>query len=136
MAWADGVPIDATTFAYSINRALDPCIHFGEAYALHDLQDAKAFNNGTCPPGAIKSATTLLGSTIQTPDPLTLRLRLEHPAGQLLSALTSPMSWVVPQALVEQYTRLANTAPIPMMSSQPGLNICSTEGHSVATSTC
>ena len=25
MAWADGTPIDATTFAYSINRTLDPC---------------------------------------------------------------------------------------------------------------
>jgi ABC-type transport system substrate-binding protein len=24
MTWADGVPIDATTFAYSINRILDP----------------------------------------------------------------------------------------------------------------
>ena len=25
MTWSDGTPIDATTFAYSINRTLDPC---------------------------------------------------------------------------------------------------------------
>jgi peptide/nickel transport system substrate-binding protein/oligopeptide transport system substrate-binding protein len=113
MTWADGVPIDATTFAYSINRALDPCIHYGGAYSLHDLLGAKAFNTSACPPGAVKSTATLIGSTIQTPDPLTLRLQLADPAGAFLSELTSPNSWAVPQALVEQYTHLANTPPYP-----------------------
>ena len=32
MAWADGTPIDATTFAYSINRTLDPCLGSGASY--------------------------------------------------------------------------------------------------------
>jgi peptide/nickel transport system substrate-binding protein/oligopeptide transport system substrate-binding protein len=105
MIWADGSPIDATTFAYSINRALDPCLASGVAYFLFDLAGAQAFNGGQCPPGAIKSTATLIGTSIQTPDPLTLRLTLAHPAGYFLAALTWPTSWAVPQALVERYTR-------------------------------
>ena len=105
MAWADGSPIDATTFAYSINRALDPCLWSPVAsYYLFDLAGAQAFNSGKCPSGAIRSTATLIGSSIQTPDPLTLRLTLAHPAGYFLSALTWPTSWAVPQALVEKYT--------------------------------
>ena len=46
----------------------------------------------------------MIGSSIQTPDPLTLRLTLAHPAGYFLSALTYPTSLAVPQALIEKYT--------------------------------
>src|SRR4029077_4158361 len=65
---------------------------------------AQAFNSGKCPSGAIKSTATLIGSSIQTPDPLTLRLILAHPTGYFLSALTYPTSWAVPRALIERYT--------------------------------
>jgi ABC-type oligopeptide transport system substrate-binding subunit len=92
MTWADGSPIDATTFAYSINRSLDPCTGSSTAYFLFDLAGAQAFNSGKCPLGALKSAETLIGSTIQTLDLLTLRLTLAHPAGYFLSALTWPTS--------------------------------------------
>ncbi len=112
MAWSDGTPIDAATFAYSINRALDPCLASPVSYYLLDLVSAQAFNNSACPTGAIKSAATLIGSTIKTPDPLTLRLTLAHPAGYFLSALTSSPSWAVPQALVERYTQ-------PRLPQQP-----------------
>jgi ABC-type transport system substrate-binding protein len=94
MTWANGTPIDATTFAYSINRTLDPCTGASPdlvALHLYDLAGAGAFNKGTCPTGAIKSAATLIGTTIQTPDPLTLRLTLAYPAGYFLSALTWPL---------------------------------------------
>jgi len=104
MTWADGSPIDATTFAYSNNRALDPCT--GAPFIishLFALAGAEAFNNSACPSGAIKSTATLIGSTIQIPDPLTLRLTLAHPAGYFLSALTWPTSYAVPQALKERY---------------------------------
>jgi peptide/nickel transport system substrate-binding protein/oligopeptide transport system substrate-binding protein len=104
MAWSDGTAIDATIFAYSINRALDPCLGSGVSYYLFDLAGAETFNKGTCPSGAIKSTATLIGSSVQTPDPLTLRLTLTHPAGYFLSALTYPTSWAVPQTLVEKYT--------------------------------
>ena len=32
MKWSDGTAIDANTFAYSINRALDPCFASGVSY--------------------------------------------------------------------------------------------------------
>jgi peptide/nickel transport system substrate-binding protein/oligopeptide transport system substrate-binding protein len=105
MVWSDGSPIDATTFAYSINRALDPCLEsYTVSYYLFDLAGAEAFHNSACPDGAIKSTATLIGASIQTPDPLTLRLTLAHPAGYFLAALTSPPSWAVPQPLIEEYT--------------------------------
>ena len=104
MTWSDGTPIDATTFAYSINRTLDPCTGTYTATYLYDFAGAEAFNNSACPAGAIKSTATLIGSTIQTPDPLTLRLTLGHPAGYFLSALTYPTSYAVPRALIEKYT--------------------------------
>ncbi len=106
MTWADGTPIDATTFAYAINRSLDPCTGASpDVVALHlyDLAGAEAFNTSVCPAGAIKSTATLIGASIQTPDPLTLRLTLAHPAGYFLSALTWPTSWAVPQPLIERY---------------------------------
>jgi peptide/nickel transport system substrate-binding protein/oligopeptide transport system substrate-binding protein len=106
MTWADGTPIDATTFAYSINRTLDPCTGASPdlvALHLYDLAGAKAFNTSACPAGAVTSSATLIGASIQTPDPLTLRLTLAHPAGYFLAALTWPTSYAVPQALIERY---------------------------------
>jgi peptide/nickel transport system substrate-binding protein/oligopeptide transport system substrate-binding protein len=110
MTWADGTPIDATTFAYSINRTLDPCTQAYPAYYLYDLAGAEAFNNSACPFGAIKSTATLIGASIQTPDSLTLRLTLAHPAGYFLARLTRPTSWAVPQTLIERYTQPVHSA--------------------------
>jgi ABC-type oligopeptide transport system substrate-binding subunit len=115
MRWSDGTPIDATTFAYSINRTLDPCTQAYPAYYLYDLAGAEAFNNSACPFGAIKSTATLIGASIQTPDPLTVRLTLAHPAGYFLTKLTRPTSWAVPQTLIERYTQ-------PVHSSYNGSN--------------
>jgi ABC-type transport system substrate-binding protein len=104
MTWSDGTPIDAQTFAYSINRALDPCTQSPVANYLYPIKGARAFNTGACPPGAVKSATTLIGSALLTSDPLTLNIILSQPAGYFLTALTNPIAWGVPQALVERYT--------------------------------
>jgi oligopeptide transport system substrate-binding protein len=107
MTWANGTPIGATAFAYSINRALDPCLEsYVVSYSLFDLAGAEPFHSSACPDGAVKSTDTLIGAAIQTLDPLTLRLTLARPAGYFLAALTSPPSWAVPQALVERYTHL------------------------------
>jgi hypothetical protein len=35
MHWSDGAPIDATTFAWSINRGLDPCLNSFTAYYIY-----------------------------------------------------------------------------------------------------
>jgi ABC-type oligopeptide transport system substrate-binding subunit len=110
MTWSDGAPIDANTFAYSINRALDPC---WQPYAsdvpvsspLKPIKGADAFIAGQCPAGAIHSASALRGQSLLTPDPLTLQIRLSAPAGYFLTALTSPGAWAVPEQLVERYTK-------------------------------
>ena len=41
MAWSDGTPIDAATFAYSINRALDPCLASPVSYYLLRSRQAR-----------------------------------------------------------------------------------------------
>lgn len=105
MTWSDGTPIDANTFAYSINRALDPCTGALTPTYLSIIKGVQAFIQGRCPLGAIKSATTLVGSSLLTPDPFTLKIILQQPAGYFLSVLTLPLAWAVPQALVERYTQ-------------------------------
>jgi oligopeptide transport system substrate-binding protein len=107
MQWSDGSPIDANTFAYSINRALDPCTGSDVASYLYLIQGAEAYNTSACPVGSIKSTTMLIGTSLLVRDPLTLQIRLEHPAGYFLAALTYPASWGVPQSLVERYTTRA-----------------------------
>ena len=110
MTWSDGTPIDANTFAYSINRALDPC---WQPYAsnlpvsspLKPIKGADAFIAGQCPEGATHSASTLRGQSLLTPDPLTLQIQLSAPSGYFLTALTYPSAWAVPERLVEWYTK-------------------------------
>jgi oligopeptide transport system substrate-binding protein len=110
MTWSDGTPIDATTFAYSINRALDPCwqpyaSNFAVSSPLKPIKGATAFIAGQCPPDVMHSASTLRGQPLLTPDPLTLQIRLSAPSGYFLAALTYPSAWAVPEKLVERYTK-------------------------------
>jgi len=107
MAWSDGTPIEASTFAYSINRSLDPCTGADYASYLYLIQGAEAFNTSACSLGALNSATTLIGTSLLVPDPLTVQIKLVHPAGYFLSVFTYPTSWAVPQWLVERYTQPA-----------------------------
>lgn len=103
MQWSDGAPIDASAFAYSINRALDPCTRSDVANYLYNIKGAAEFNGGQCPTGAKVSATTLIGKSIVVTDPLTLTVTLEAPAGYFLAALSYPTSFAVPKALIDQY---------------------------------
>jgi peptide/nickel transport system substrate-binding protein/oligopeptide transport system substrate-binding protein len=103
MTWSDGTPIDASTFAYSINRALDPCTGSYTANYLYAIKGAQAFNAAQCPTETLHSSATLIGSSLLVPDPLTLHISLQQPAGYFLAALTWPLSWAVPQALIEKY---------------------------------
>jgi peptide/nickel transport system substrate-binding protein/oligopeptide transport system substrate-binding protein len=103
MAWADGTPIDATTFAYSINRALDPCTKSAVASYLYNIKGAASFNGGTCPDGAMASTESLIGKSIVVADPLTLTLTLDQPASYFLGAFSYSTSWAVPKQLIDQY---------------------------------
>src|SRR5262249_38660060 len=48
IAWSDGTPIDAGTYAYSINRSLDPCTVDNFGFFLYAIKGAAAFITDTC----------------------------------------------------------------------------------------
>ena len=107
LKWSDGTPITAQTFAYSINRALDPCNAFNAAYYLYAIKDAVAFNaDETCDQRThtIKGPLqTLIGDSIHAPDAQTLVITLARPDTAFLAAMTYPAAAAVPQQLIEQY---------------------------------
>ncbi len=106
LKWSDGTAIDANTFAFSMNRAENPCNAFGAAYYLYAVKDAATFNGETCDTATntVKgSIQTLIGDSLQVTDPLTLQVTLATPATYFLYAMTYPTSWAVPQQLVQQY---------------------------------
>jgi oligopeptide transport system substrate-binding protein len=100
MEWSDGVAIDASTFAYAINRTLDPCTHSEAAPALLVIRGAAAFHVSPCPAGAVKSAQTLIGSSLRTIDPKTLQVTLDAQDPAFPLALTTPGAWAVPERLI------------------------------------
>jgi oligopeptide transport system substrate-binding protein len=105
LRWSDGAPIDAATFAYSINRGLDPCLNSYTAFYVYlsAIKGSEAYYNLKCPLGAQSSPASLVGSSLLTPDPLTLQIILAHPSGGFLAALTYPPAYAVPRQLVEKY---------------------------------
>jgi peptide/nickel transport system substrate-binding protein/oligopeptide transport system substrate-binding protein len=107
MTRADGTPIDATTFAYSISRALDPCIASGVSYYNLNIKGATDYNSKLCDASADgldkTAATALIGKSIAVSDPLTLKVTLEAPAAYFLSEMSYPTFWGVPKQLVDKY---------------------------------
>jgi peptide/nickel transport system substrate-binding protein/oligopeptide transport system substrate-binding protein len=106
LKWSDGAPITAETYASSMNRAENPCNAFSMAYYLYAIKDAVAFNSETCDTATNRvegKIQTLIGDSITTPSPLTLRIQLAQPATYFLSAMTYPTSYAVPQQLISQY---------------------------------
>ena len=109
MRFSDGEPINAQTFAYSLNRALDPCVNAPLAWYLYPISDAYAFNREACvapqQDGMAGPITTLigLGQPLNPVDPLTLVITLAQPSMRLLAALAEPIAFAVPQGLIQQY---------------------------------
>jgi oligopeptide transport system substrate-binding protein len=106
LKWSDGTPITSETYAYSMNRAENPCNGFGAAYYLYAIKDAAAFNGETCDTATntVKgSIQTLIGDSITTPDAQTLQVQLATPATYFLYAMTYPTSYAVPEQLISKY---------------------------------
>src|SRR5262245_31208214 len=113
MKWSDGTAIDADTFAFSINRSLDPCFASGVSYYNLNIKGATDYNGKTCDAdttstdaykGLDKTAkTALLGKSIVVSDPQTLKVTIEAPAAYFLSEMTYPTFWGVPQQLIAKY---------------------------------
>jgi peptide/nickel transport system substrate-binding protein/oligopeptide transport system substrate-binding protein len=105
--FSDGEAITAQTFAYSLNRALDPCTGAPDITPLLILADAAAFHQQRCINALADQISgpimTLIGAgnTIEVVDPATLTLRLERPWIGALAALAAPVAYAVPPALAQ-----------------------------------
>src|SRR5215467_7506543 len=78
LKWSDGTPIDANTYAYSINRSLDPCTASTLTYYLFPIKDAAAFSTETCESDGVSikgKIPSLIGDSITVPDSQTLDIK-------------------------------------------------------------
>ncbi len=108
--FSDGTPVNASDFAYSINRTLNPCVVSGVASYLYPIKDAATFNGETCnTDGTLAAASgqttpviqTLVGDSVVADDTAeTLTITLEAPAAVFLTALTYPTSYAIEQKAV------------------------------------
>ena len=107
LKWTDGTPIDANTFAYSLNRSLDPCTNDPSASFLYAIKGAPAFNTTTCDAaaGALDpvDSQTLVGKSIVASDPSTLVITLGAPAAYFVAQLTTTQAFAQPQQLITRY---------------------------------
>ncbi len=109
LKWSDGTPIDASTFAYSMNRALDPCTQAPSAgFFLFPILGAPAYNGGKCPASQANALdptnpTSLVGSSIIVQDPQTLEIKLSAAYPYFVPALTTSAAMAVPQQLITKY---------------------------------
>ena len=100
LRWSDGTPIDANTFAYSINRTLSPCIGSPVNYYLFAIKDAEDYStqncgsDGTTSKGKIQS---LIGDSLNVPDSQTLVITLVAAAPYFLEVLSLPITFAQPE---------------------------------------
>jgi oligopeptide transport system substrate-binding protein len=83
--WSNGEPLTAEDFVRSYRRVLTPSLGSRYAYMLHQLKNAKAFNEGK-----ITDPTQLGARAI---DPRTLELTLECPTAYLLNVMANHYIW-------------------------------------------
>jgi oligopeptide transport system substrate-binding protein len=106
LKWSDGTPIDANTYAYSLNRDISPCGGSPNTYYLFAIRDAGAFSSEICLPNGKSiqgKIQTLLGDSLLVPDNQTLVIKLAAPAPYLLEALTTPLGEAQPEQFITRY---------------------------------
>ncbi len=106
LRWTDGTPIDANTFAYSINRAESPCTASPLTYYLFPIKDAQAFSTETCSSDGVTvngKIPTLIGDSLLVPNSLTLVIKLAAPAPYFLAAMCYPTTYAQPEQLINKY---------------------------------
>jgi oligopeptide transport system substrate-binding protein len=110
--FSDGTPVTASDYAFSLDRALNPCIGSANASYLFDIKNASQYFGQLCQNGTITAPpalqgppaaaiTTLVGTSI-VPDDVngTLTITLAHPSGYFLEALTASPAYVLDPAVV------------------------------------
>jgi peptide/nickel transport system substrate-binding protein/oligopeptide transport system substrate-binding protein len=108
LKFSNGKAVTAADFAYSINRAANPCVASGVANYVTLLKDGATFNGETCTNGTITAADgqtspviqTLIGDSIIATDPKTLKLVLETPAAFFLEDMSYPTFYAIDQTVV------------------------------------
>lgn len=106
LRWTDGTPIDANTFAYSINRAESPCTASTLTYYLFPIKDAAAFSTEKCAADGVTVSgkiPSLIGDSLNVPDNQTLVITLGAPAPYFLQAICYPISFAQPKQLIDKY---------------------------------
>ncbi|HEY0756241.1 MAG TPA: peptide ABC transporter substrate-binding protein [Ktedonobacteraceae bacterium] len=94
ITFADGTPITAQSYVYSLTRALSPALNNPEAMLfLGNIVGAGLVNSG--------KSTTLSG--VQALNAQTLRITLNSPTEYFLQALANPLAFPINQQLVLQY---------------------------------
>ncbi|GCE13095.1 peptide ABC transporter substrate-binding protein [Tengunoibacter tsumagoiensis] len=97
LKFSDGTPLTSADVAYSIDRALQPATQSTIApIALRLLKNADDLLAGR--------VTTLIGSSIQTPNDQTVVLITKEKAAYFPAMLTSSCSYIVEQSLIKTYT--------------------------------
>jgi oligopeptide transport system substrate-binding protein len=106
LKWSDGTPIDANTFAYSINRSLSPCTASPVTYYMFPIKDAAAFSTETCGSDGVTvkgKIQSLIGDSLNVPDSQTLVITLNAPAPYFLQAMCYPTAYAQPEQLIQKY---------------------------------
>lgn len=101
-AFSDGLPVKPSDYAWSLDRALNPCLASRTTAPLTALKDADAFIHERCASGMPAGPFhTLVGDSILPDDGAgTLALTLQQPTGSFLAALTAPVAYVVERSAV------------------------------------
>lgn len=94
--FSNGTPVRASDYAYSLDRALNPCFQSPISYFLLPLRDAQSFSTQACINGQIVGSgsgtprQTLIGDAILPDDGAgVLTLLLAQPAAYFLDALAT-----------------------------------------------
>lgn len=95
LKFSDGTPLTSEDVVYSINRTIDPATRSEVAFYLDLIKGYDDFQAG--------KVKTLIGSSLEAPDPKTVKITLSRPAGYFLSALTYTSSYTVNKRLIDKY---------------------------------
>nr|BBH95513.1 peptide ABC transporter substrate-binding protein [Thermogemmatispora argillosa] len=96
LKFSDGTPLTSADVAYSIDRALQPAEHSTTApIYLSLIKDSDLLQKG--------KIKTIIGDSVQTPDPNTVVITIKKKAAYFLDALTYSCSYVVEKKLIDKY---------------------------------
>lgn len=114
--FADGTPVTAADYAYSMDRSMNPCLASPVSYYLTGqsgvelVKDSVTYNGETCGPNNVltagKGQTTpviqsLIGDSIIVVDPSTLKIQLTTPASYFLAAMTYPTAFALEKSVID-----------------------------------